>query len=164
MSAQEAEIRYNPLCSDRSVFVVDDFESVIEFKCYEIESDTGNNFVLLNMIRNFSNQDFIWELTAYRIYNGNEQFKPIGYQIISSIDNLENSLPKISIIDPIKDIEVKSNSVLSFLMLFSKSVDSDIYKSILDEVQADLIVETASLRNQQNEKYIFRLIYLTEAD
>jgi hypothetical protein len=162
VSAQEVEIRYNPLCSDKKVLFAD--ESVVEMKCYELESDTGKNFVLLNKIRNFSNRDFIWELTKSEIYTSDEQFKPIGYQIIANIDNRENSLPTITNIDPIKDIEVKSKSILSILLLFRKSEDNDRYDINLEEMDADLIVETAGLRYQQNLQHIFPMVYLKEAD
>jgi len=164
VSAQEAEIRYNPLCSDKKVIFADGCESIVEMKCYEIESDTGSNFVLLDKIRNFSNLDFIWELTKSEIYNSDEQFKPIGYQIITNIDNVENSLPRISNIDPIIDIEVKSKTILSILLLFRKSEDNDIYEMSLEEVEADLIVGTAGLSYQRNAKHIFPMVYLKKID
>ena len=163
-SAQEVEIRYNPLCSDKKVLFADGCESIVEMKCYEIESDTGNNFVLLNTIRNFSNQDFIWEHTKSEIYSSDEQFKPIGYQIITNIDNVENSLPRITNINPIKDIEVKSKTILSILLLFRKSEDNDRYEMALEEVGADLMVGTAGLIYQQNVKHIFPMVYLKEAN
>jgi hypothetical protein len=163
-SAQVVEIRYNPLYSEKIVLFADGCESIVEIKCYELESDTVNTFVLLNKIRNFSIHDIIWELTKSEIYTSDEQFKPIGYQIITNIDNRENALPTITNIEPIKDIEVKSKSKLSILLLFRKSEDNDTYDISLEEMDADLIVGTGGLRYRRNLQHIFPMVYLKEAD
>jgi len=154
---------YIPFCEDSKVLFADEFESLVEFKCYEEETDMGNNFIILNKIRNFSIQDLIWDLAKSEIYSSEEQFKPAGYQIISDIDNVDNSLPQIINLQNIEEIEVKSKSSLSILILFSKWKNNDEYKATLDEADADIIIGNAWLKNKRKEEFVFRMIYFKKA-
>ena len=164
LSAQEKEILFNTLGENRTVQIADSFETVIEVKCYDERSDIGINFMLIYTIRNFSDVDIIWEISKSEIYSRDKNFKPVGYQIITNMDNVENSLPGITNIDTLIDIEVKSKSSLSILILFSKWQETDKYEVLLDHADADILVGTANLTNKRQENFIFRMIYFKEAN
>ena len=159
--AQDTKLMYQPIGESRIVQIAEAFESVIEVKCFEVESDTGNYFIILNKIINFSGADIIWKLGESEIYNQEMQFKPVGYQTIINIDQ---SLSEIINLQPIKEIEVKSKSSLSILILFSKKENNDRYERILDDMDADIIVGTAGLKSKQNAEWIFIMIYFKNAN
>ena len=161
ISAQEPELMYKPVGESKVVQIAETFETIIETKCFEVESDTGNYFILLNNIRNFSETDIFWKIDETEIYSREIRFKPVGYQTIINIDN---SLPEILDLQAVEDIEVKKKSALSILMLFTKWKSSDKYETLIDKMAADLIVGTAGLKTKQSPEWIFRMIYFQKAD
>ena len=161
VSAQEDVHIFEPVGANKVVQIAETFETIIEVKCFEVESDTGKYLILLNRIRNFSEANFFWKINEAEIYSREIQFKPVGYQTIINIDH---SLPEILDLQVVENIEVKRKSTLSILILFSKWKNSDKYETLVDKMDADLIVGTAGLITKQNSEWIFRMIYFQKAD
>ncbi len=73
---------FKPVGESRIVQIAEAFESVIEVKCFEVESDTINYLILLYNLRNFSGTDIFWELEESEIYSYEAQFKPVGFKLL----------------------------------------------------------------------------------
>lgn len=158
--AQEIKIEYDAMCNSKVLFV-DSYETTVEIKCYEEESDTGINFLLLSKIRNFSNWDLIFDPTESEIFSREVQFKPFGYQIIENINSPVPNVPNIQTLDK---IEIKSKSSVSILCLFSEWKENNKYETILNDVDADIIVGTAKLKGNNYEQIVFNMIFFKKVD
>jgi hypothetical protein len=158
--AQQIKIEYNAMCNSRVLFV-DSYETTVEIKCYEEESDTGINFILLSQIRNFSNWDLILDPTESEIFSREVEFKPFGYQII---ENINSPIPNTHNLQTLGEIEIKSKSSISILYLFSQWKENDKYETILNNVDADIIVGTAKSKGNNYEQIVFNMIFFKKVD
>jgi len=158
--AQEIKIQYAAICNSKVLFV-DSYETTVEIKCYEEESDTGINFILLSKIRNFSDWDLILDPTESEIFSREMQFKSFGYQII---ENINSPIPNTPNLQTLSEIEIKSKSSVSILYLFSEWKENDKYETILNDVDADIIVGTAKLKGNYNERVVFNMIFFKKVD